>query len=510
MFAVHTHSERHERCCGERSIMGFKKSFRELPLKLPIKLGPASNGEYNPVPSSAALRWVERTAMERSACAAARTGLSRREFLRSSAGAATVLLTLNEVTGCAGGHYAVPPEAAYDAAAADTALAGDEFIFDVQTHHVSLDRKWWDDARPTMADFLVETPQAKCGSEPYLECFGQEPYLKEVFLDSDTSLAVLSALWGTPEMNPILPEEAVRTREYLEKMDGARRLLIHGVVWGKAQSDGQRAEWMRQLVEEQRISAFKLYPVWSPDGQGYRMDDPRFGLKILEQGLRAGLPLFAIHKGLQVAGAPDAFVSSEDIGPAARAFPGATLLIYHSGYQSEHREGPYDPQGKTGINTLIASLEANGVGKLGNVYAELGSVWREVMRDPEQAAHVIGKLLRHLGEDRILWGTDALWYGSPQDQIQAFRSFQISQEFQERFGYPPLTPEAKRKIFGLNAARLYGIDVEDLRRAQRSDAVARARQAYRHAPNPTHSIYGPETASELGRLVRWEGARGSR
>ena len=38
----------------------------------------------------------------------------------------------------------------------------------------------------------------------------------------------------------------------------------------------------------------------------------------------------------------------------------------------------------------------------------------------------IGKLLKHVGEDNVLWGTDSIWYGSPQDQIQAFRTFQIA------------------------------------------------------------------------------------
>ena len=55
----------------------------------------------------------------------------------------------------------------------------------------------------------------------------------------------------------------------------------------------------------------------------------------------------------------------------------------------------------------------------------------------------------------MLWGTDSIWYGSPQDQIQAFRTFQISPEFRERFGYPEITPELRRKVFGLNAAVPY-------------------------------------------------------
>lgn len=91
------------------------------------------------------------------------------------------------------------------------------------------------------------------------------------------------------------------------------------------------------------------------------------------------------------------------------------------------------------------------------MYAELGSTWRAVMGDPDQAAHLLGKLLLAVGEDRILWGTDSIWYGSPQDQIAAFRAFSITEEFQERFGYPALTDAVKAKILGLNAAGVFGI-----------------------------------------------------
>ena len=80
------------------------------------------------------------------------------------------------------------------------------------------------------------------------------------------------------------------------------------------------------------------------------------------------------------------------------------------------------------------------------------------MGDPTQAAHVLGKLLAQFGEDNVVWGTDSIWYGSPQDQIEAFRAFQITEEFQERFGYPALTPAIKAKILGATSARLYGVE----------------------------------------------------
>jgi uncharacterized protein len=107
------------------------------------------------------------------------------------------------------------------------------------------------------------------------------------------------------------------------------------------------------------------------------------------------------------------------------------------------------------------------------VYAELGSTWRALMGKPTQAAHVLGKLLVHLGPDRVLWGTDSIWYGSPQDQINAFRTFCITEEYQERFGYPPLTRALKAKILGLNASRLHRI--EPITNACRFDEIEELR-----------------------------------
>ena len=94
------------------------------------------------------------------------------------------------------------------------------------------------------------------------------------------------------------------------------------------------------------------------------------------------------------------------------------------------------------------------------MWCELGTTWRECMADPTQAAHVLGKLVNRMGPDRVLWGTDGIWLGSPQPQIMAFRTFEITPEFEDRFGYPALTPALKAQIFGLNATTLLGLDPE--------------------------------------------------
>jgi predicted TIM-barrel fold metal-dependent hydrolase len=85
------------------------------------------------------------------------------------------------------------------------------------------------------------------------------------------------------------------------------------------------------------------------------------------------------------------------------------------------------------------------------------------MTQPQAAAHVLGKLLRYLGEDRVLWGTDAVFTGSPQEQIVAFRAFQIPEPMREAHGYPALTDRVRAKIFGANAAQVYGVDPDAVR-----------------------------------------------
>jgi hypothetical protein len=141
-------------------------------------------------------------------------------------------------------------------------------------------------------------------------------------------------------------------------------------------------------------------------------------------------------------------------------------------------EGPYSESTRTvGTNRLVASLRDARIAPGSNVYAELGSTWFCLIRRPDEAAHVLGKLLVAVGEDNVLWGTDAIWYGPSQPAIDAFRAFQIPAELRERHGYPKLTPAIKSKILGENAARIYGIDLAGADRNARNDDLAWMRRA---------------------------------
>jgi predicted TIM-barrel fold metal-dependent hydrolase len=331
-----------------------------------------------------------------------------------------------------------------------------------------------------------------------------EHFIREVFLDSDTHLAVLSAVPAAPEHNPLSTAEAAETRALVDALEGEQRLMIHGLVHPNL--PGALDDMARQK-EDYGVVAWKAYTQWGPQGKGYWLDDPEIGIPFIERARALGVKLICIHKGLPFAGLSYEYSTCRDIGVVARRYPDVTFIVYHSGFETRHEEGPYTPARARGVDSLLKSLQDNELPPNSNVYAELGSTWRFLMRDPDQAAHVLGKLLKYVGEDRVLWGTDSIWYGSPQDQIQAFRAFQIAEPYRERYGYPELTPALRAQVFGLNAAKPYKVSPEEIRQHAGSDRLGRAKQSYLEDPDPSFLTYGPRTRREFLQLARLQGGR---
>lgn len=477
-------------------------------LRLPVKLDSTSNGEFVPVPLSPANRRANRLAQEAASRNAKRLGMGRREFLLSSCGAASTLLAFNAANAAAGrsgGFFDLPAAAATEPAAAAATLETGEFIFDVQGHYVDPTEAW---LRVAPESAFSWSPKAGCaladGKTPrsHLACLSSEQFVKDVFLDSDTDMMVLSFVPSRRDASPLEVESADNVRRIVDRLEGNHRLMIHGRVNPNQPGD---LEDMPRLKEEFGVCAWKTYTQWGLDGKGFFLDD-EIGIRFVEEARSLGIKVICVHKGLPFG--PQSYEHSQcrDIGPIAKRFPDVSFLVYHSGFVTEVEEKAYGQNaGGDGIDTLIRSLEENGVGPGSNVYAELGSTWRFLMRDPEQAAHGIGKLLKHCGPDNVLWGTDSIWYGSPQDQIQAFRAFQIAPEFRKRHGYPEITPRLRAKIFGLNAMRLYGISAEEMKLRARRDAVAGERLAYRERPEPHFRTRGPKTRREFLNLLGWNG-----
>jgi hypothetical protein len=181
------------------------------------------------------------------------------------------------------------------------------------------------------------------------------------------------------------------------------------------------------------------------------------------------------------------------------------FVIYHAAWDPSHLEGRYDPASTIGIDSLLAALDRHQVSANDNVWVDLGTVWRQLLTTPTQAAHALGKLLSRVGQERVLWGTDAVWYGSPQPQIMAFRAFQITAEFQDLYGYPALTDQLKAQIFGLNAAKLFGIDPNAQRCGLTEDPltanIAEAAQLRQDGAIP--SSWTPNGPTTRRQMLRW-------
>lgn len=473
---------------------GPKKSAPEAEPGSPITFRPCSNGEFCPFPETDTDRRAEARFRELIDEQHARAGgkLTRREFAQSACGTAAALVTINQVYGCggdpsagpardAGAVYDVNPEMLSDAGLACERLAGDELIFDVQVHPPSPLNPWRSSPLPSDAASLVRT----------------------LFVGSDTDVACIS---GAPVARTGGVDNVAANDQLTELINGiaGQRFVFHVNVdppRGAAELD-----YMADVAARFPVAAWKCYPHVG----SWRLDRD-VGVAFLERARALGVKRVAAHRGIGPGPDYGSVSSPIDLVLAAKMFPDLSFLTYHSGWDTGTPEDhPFDPANPNpvGIDRLIKAVRDNGISRDGNVYAELGSTWRNLMTQPLAAAHAVGKLLVHLGEDRILWGTDSVFTGSPQEQIVAFRAFQIPAELREQYGYPEITPAIRAKIFGLNAFAAYGASASAVRCTVREDQLQRLKTARRDDPRavpvPEEKHCGPRTRREFLAFLRWE------
>jgi predicted TIM-barrel fold metal-dependent hydrolase len=429
---------------------------------LPSLLRPLHSDEFAPVrPHRALTRATDRIARRLPDLAAA-VALDRTTYAHDRRATALALREIDAAHG--GGFYGIDVAATLDADAADAAFRSRGPVVDVQTHLVD-PVLWQGPHAAALGHFLrmVDPDRWPDAVDPH--AIDAAAWAALVFGASETAVALLTSTPGPAGENVLENAQIAAVRDVTDRYAGTGRVLTHTIVHpnlGPAELD-RMGEWSSTL----RPSAWKVYTLAgpptaaSPTG-GWFLDDAEIGLPFLERVRDLGPRIVCAHKGLggPVPDASVAAASPRDVGPAAAAFPDVAFVVYHSGYERDPdgAEGAFDPITPSGVDRLVASARAHGIGPGGNVYAELGSTWFLVLRRPVEAAHVLGKLLTQFGPDRILWGTDSTWYGSPQPLIDAFRAFTIPARMQAEFGYPPFTDATKARILGANAAALYGIE----------------------------------------------------
>jgi predicted TIM-barrel fold metal-dependent hydrolase len=366
----------------------------------------------------------------------------------------------------------------------------------------------WRRMAPATMRLVLDMVPPDCAAANPLTCVDRAAYLHDMFLASDTTVALLSDLPSTGTSNDPLPfADAADTQQLVDSLTkgGGRRLLLQSVIAPNFGSLRERLDGMTATAQTSRLSAFKVYTAWGPGGRGFYLDDPAVGLPVVQHAHDLGVRVLCAHKGLQLLDFSGVWNQPRDMVAVSRQFPDMQFVVYHAGWTPLHVEGPYNPADPVGVDSLISALDRYGVPHNGNVWADIASVWRSLLSEPSQAAHVLGKLLKRLGEDRVLWGTDSVWYGPPQTQIMAFRSFEISAEYQDRYGYPALTDAIKAKVLGLNAARLFGLDAHATRCALAADQLELRRPAARGlvAEGALPQPWVPRGPVTRGQVLRW-------
>jgi len=487
----------------------------------PVPTRMISNGEYMPVPQTPQQKRVEARVAELAEAASQRLGISRRQFLAGSGGMAASLLAMNEVYGQ---FFSVSEAELYESAAyAEAAPPKDLFVFDDQLHMVRGSRPSPAALRaiaqgPTSAPKVTANPYNRRGQKdelggewsvwnPALVGLPIDPayahitqFIKDVYLDSQVTIGLLSNVTasmvqveGQPSRPPKNAEEAQRgeiltaaqtaaARNFVNEISGSTRMLCHGLLYvGKG-----NLAFIQEQTDKNEPDSWKGYNISNSAKvdddpaslmRQWRHDDPEVAYPTFEliqknyEKLKAKKPGFnniCVHKGL-APGPPDPKRGHpDDLPKAARDWPKLNFITYHACIQpnffmADALEEVKAEKLRGGVPNISWTTEyCQLVAPYSNCYGEIGTTWASsVVTFPTIAAHILGQLLKYLGEDRVVFGSDSVWYGSPQWQIEALWRFQIPAAMREKWGYPDLTETAKRKILGLNSAKLYGIGAVD-------------------------------------------------
>jgi len=439
----------------------------------PVPTQIVSSDEYMPVPQSAKQRQVEARLKELSDRFARQQGLSRRRFFQTAAGMAASFVAMNQVFGRLF-EVSIAEAATPDMAAERAGALSKQFIIDGHTHFLR------DDTR-LMGFIKAREAVGKAGwnkeigdKEQTIGDLKYANYVNEIYMDSDTKVALLSNSPSEVPEDWFIPQEQVfRTREQVNNEAGARRMMAHFTI-----TPGWPGwlDLVDQAIEVYKPDSWKGYTVGDNTHKElanfpYHLDDEKLMYPFYEKAVKSGIRNVCIHKGLFAPAVEEKFprlrpyADVSDVGKAAKDWPDLNFLIYHSAYRwigATPAEGmaEFDKTGRSSWTSDLAEIpEKYGVT---NVYGDLGQLfaWTTVA-EPRLAAALMGMLVKGLGADHILWGTDAVWTGAPQWQIEGLRRLEIPEDMQKKYGFQPLGPAdgpTKTAVFGGNTARLYNFD----------------------------------------------------
>ena len=485
----------------------------------PIPVQSVSSDEFSPAPQSARQREFEARIKEAGAKLAKRQGLSRRAFFKTAGGMAAAFVAMNET-------YAKGSAPLYEilkneeknpelAQARADGLKG-QFIMDMHTHFLRDDTRLEGFVRSREAVGKAGWNPALAGKEQTIDDLKFANYFKEIFLDSDTKLACISGSYSVDERDSFLTNRMkFDARERVNREAGARRMFSHAIFtpgW---------AGWLDKFDEENerlKPDSWKGYTIGDNTNKHlskfpFRLDDEKVMYPFYERLAQAarkspdrpGLKNVCIHKGLFPPSVEKQFphlvgyCDVGDVGKAAKDWPQLNFVIYHSAFRwsggpatAQQAWEQVESSGRVDWVTDLAGIP----GKFGvtNVYADLGQIFAQsTMAEPRLCAYMMGAMVKGMGADHVVWGTDAIWTGSPQWQIEALRRLEIPEDMRRKYGFTPLGAAdgpVKGAIFGGNNSRLYGFSPAQ-RSALESDKITYWKGLYdKHGGDRTNLAYG--------------------
>ena len=511
---------REEALLSDEQLARCARADQAEPFQSPVPTRMISNGEFMPLPQTEDQKRVETRIKELADSSAKKLGMSRRQFLKTTGGVAATFLAMNEVFGrhfrVDPAELFEPAAYAANAVPEDVFVFDDQLHFVRGSLNVPIFGELRATAQgPSAAAYgFPENPfnprnlpdelgspwtpwnPALVGMPIGPESFQFVEFVKAVYFDSQVHVGLLTNVGpGVVEVpGAIIPprsiQEAMGTevltaaqtvaaRDFINQIAGSSRLLAHGLLYpGRGNLD-----WIAYQAENFRPDSWKGYNISTaakvdsdPDSpmRKWRHDDeevayPTFELISQYQALYGestpGFANICVHKGL----APDEPPLPENGHPgdypkAARDWPNLNFIAYHACYRPSFYAYPALQAIRSGRTrdgvpdiewvTLFAQLAQD----LPNVYAEIGTTFASmVITFPTVTAHFFGQLLKYMGPYRVVFGSDSMWYGAPQWQIEALWRFEIPEDIRASYGYPALDEDAKRQILGLNSARLYGL-----------------------------------------------------
>jgi predicted TIM-barrel fold metal-dependent hydrolase len=381
-----------------------------------------------------------------------------------------------------------------------------QFIFDGHTHFLREDTQLQGFVRMREAVGKAGWNPELAGKPQTIEDLKFDNYLKEVFYDSDTKIALISSAPSDVAADWFLTNQmTAEARARVNELLGSRRMLSHAIF-----TPGQRG-WLEEVdraIAEDQPDSFKGYTIGDNTHKDlsrypWRMDDEKLVYPFYEKAWKAGIRNICVHKGLFPPSVERqyphlrAYCDVRDVGQAAKDWPMLNFIIYHAAYRfpgggtPEEALAAFEKSGR--IDWVTDLVEISSKYGVSNVYGDLGQVFATTtVAQPRLCAAIMGTLIEGLGAGRVVWGSDAVWTGAPQWQIEGLRRLEIPEDMQAKFGFEPLGPATgpvKSAIFGETSARIYGIEPTSY--AHAGDRLAQLKAAHRKTGGgPSNLRYG--------------------